>query len=242
MILLHCEKTLKSSFIIIDPSAYAMSLSDRVESMGDFVNSAICETRESGLDKILEYKPDLVFLSVEGIDDAFALVGEIIEYLDISPTIIMISDSMEFAYEAYQRGISGYLLKPINTELLRKCLFRYQKNRTPKVASKKISIRSQGDHHFIKTDEILYLKADNNTTDFFLEGGRMITAYKTLKHFDHLLPVNFYRIHHSYIINSDCVSRINLTKGDCYLNTSIILPFSRTYKLNIDSIISKITD
>ena len=233
---------MKSSFLIIDPSDYAATLKKKVEEIGDFVNVAICVNHESGVNKILESKPDLVFLSVDETSNAFALLSQINEYLDVLPTIIVVSESIEFAYEAYQRGISGYLLKPINADLLRKCLLRYQKNKLPKVASKIISIRSQGDHHFIKTDEILYLKADNNTTDFFLEGGRMITAYKTLKHFESQLAENFYRIHHSYIINSHFVSRINITKGDCYLNTSIILPFSRTYKVNVDMLIAKISD
>ncbi len=105
-----------------------------------------------------------------------------------------------------------------------------------------ISIKSNGDYNFIRTSEIVYLKADNNTTDFYLKSGKVISAYKTLKHFEKLLPFYFFRIHHGYVINIQYVSRINLGKNSCYLqNNEIILPFSRTYKANIDTVILRIS-
>jgi DNA-binding LytR/AlgR family response regulator len=106
----------------------------------------------------------------------------------------------------------------------------------------KIAIKSNGDYHFISTKDIVYLKADNNTTDFYLQSGKVITAFKTLKHFEQLLPFYFFRIHHSYVINVGHVSRINLGKNQCYLlHNEIALPFSRTYKEAIDTIIIRIS-
>ncbi len=49
-------------------------------------------------------------------------------------------------------------------------------------------------------------------------------------------------LHHGYVINVDHVSRINLGKNQCYLlNNEISLPFSRTYKDNISTIIIRIS-
>lgn len=234
------KKVLKSSFIIIDSVSQLTQLQQKIESMGNFACLATCSSIEDGVNKTLEHRPDLVFLYTSGISQPFAFMSEIAEYLEVVPSVIIISDGPDLAYESYRRGISGYLLNPINTDELRRCLFRFQKNRPIASTPKRISIKSQSDYHFLKAEDILYLKADNNTTDFFLTGGKMVTAYKTLKHFENLLPSNFYRIHHSYVINSDFVSRINLTKGNCFLDNSIILPFSRTYKLNVDAIIKNI--
>ena len=117
---------------------------------------------------------------------------------------------------------------------------RYQK--THKSLAAKISIKSNGDYHFINPNDIIYLKADNNTTDFYLKNEKVISAFKTLKHYEQLLPFYFFRIHHSYLINIDYVSRINLGKCNCYLdNNEIIVPFSRTYKDNIDAILVRIS-
>ena len=168
-------------------------------------------------------------------------MSELHEFLEELPSFIILNPTKDLAFEAYQRGATGYLLNPIDPNELRKCLLRYQK--THKALHKDtISIKSNGDYNFIKSNDIIYLKADSNTTDFYLTSGKVITAYKTLKYFEKLLPFYFFRIHHGYVINIQHVSRINLGKNSCYLqNNEIVLPFSRTYKSNIDTIILKIS-
>ena len=242
---LTCTKNVQFSYIIIDSSGQGASIKAMVDHFEDYLCMGISDNDADGVNKILELKPNMIFLSIgtSAKNDApsFSVVSELNEYMEELPSIIAVSDSANFAYEAFQRGISGYLLRPLDINVLRKCLFRYQKKNNGSF-SKKICIKSQGDYHFIKAEEIVYLKADNNTTDFYMDNGKIISAYKTLKHYENLLPSYFYRIHHSYVINIEFVSRINLGKSDCYLsNNKIVLPFSRTYKSNIDAIISKMS-
>lgn len=105
-----------------------------------------------------------------------------------------------------------------------------------------ICVKSYGDYRFIEAKDICYLQADNNSTDIHLYNGEMITAFKTLKHFEGVLTSPFVRIHNSYIVNIDYVSRIHTGNAVCYIkNTTIKLPFSKSYKENVDSIINSIT-
>ena len=91
-----------------------------------------------------------------------------------------------------------------------------------------LCVKSYGDYRFIEFDDIVYLKADNNSTDIMLSTGDSITAFKTLKYFESSLPNDFERIHNSHIINKKFVSRIHLGNSDCYLNKGKIkLPFSK---------------
>lgn len=105
-----------------------------------------------------------------------------------------------------------------------------------------ICIKSYGDYRYIDSNDILYFEADNNSTDIHLNNGEMITAFKTLKHFETVLPqTQFLRIHNSYIINIDQVSRIHTGNTVCYIkNSTTKLPFSKSYKDNVDLIISRI--
>nr|WP_294774545.1 LytTR family DNA-binding domain-containing protein [uncultured Flavobacterium sp.] len=105
-----------------------------------------------------------------------------------------------------------------------------------------ICIKSYGDYRYIDSDDVLYFEADNNSTDIHLNNGEMITAFKTLKHFETVLPqTQFLRIHNSYIINVDQVSRIHTGNTVCYIkNSTTKLPFSKSYKDNVDLIISRI--
>lgn len=105
-----------------------------------------------------------------------------------------------------------------------------------------ICIKSYGDYRYIDSNDIHYFAADNNSTDIHLSTGEMITAFKTLKHFENVLPKNqFLRIHNSYIININQVSRIHTGNAVCYIkNSAIKLPFSKSYKDNVDLIINRI--
>lgn len=105
-----------------------------------------------------------------------------------------------------------------------------------------ICVKSYGDYRFIEAKDICYLQADNNSTDLHLYNGEMITAFKTLKHFEGVLSSPFVRIHNSYIVNIDYVSRIHTGNSVCYIkNTTTKLPFSKSYKENVDAIINSIT-
>jgi DNA-binding LytR/AlgR family response regulator len=70
-----------------------------------------------------------------------------------------------------------------------------------------------------------------------MSDGTKISAYKTLKTFENSLPKNFLRIHKSYIININCISRIHYGKSICSLsNNQHKLPFTKTFIENIDFI------
>lgn len=102
-----------------------------------------------------------------------------------------------------------------------------------------ICIKSYGDYRYIDAKDICYFQADNNSTDIHLNNGEMVTAFKTLKHFEGILSHPFIRIHNSYIVNRNHISRIHTGNAVCYIkNTPIKLPFSKSYKGNVDLIIS----
>jgi DNA-binding LytR/AlgR family response regulator len=104
-----------------------------------------------------------------------------------------------------------------------------------------ICVKSYGDYRYIDATDICYLQADNNSTDIHLNTGEMITAFKTLKHFEGVMVHPFVRIHNSYIVNIDYVSRIHTGNAVCHIKgTTTKLPFSKSYKENIDAIIATI--
>ena len=71
-----------------------------------------------------------------------------------------------------------------------------------------------------------------------MHNGKVVSAYKTLKSFEEMLPENFIRIHQSYILNSRYVSRINYGRSILTLknNKDREIPFSKKYKERIDGL------
>lgn len=105
-----------------------------------------------------------------------------------------------------------------------------------------ICVKSYGDYRYIDSRDIIYFEADNNSVDIHLKDGEMVTAFKTLKVFESVLPsTQFLRIHNSYIINVNQVARIHTGNSVCYIkNSTVKLPFSKSYKENVELIIHRI--
>jgi DNA-binding LytR/AlgR family response regulator len=116
------------------------------------------------------------------------------------------------------------------------------KKKHPFKSNKTICLKSYKDYQYLNLDEILFLRADNNTTDFHMNDGSVVNSFKTLKTYESILPKNFLRVHKSYIINSDYVSRVNFGSSKCTLKKhSQNVPFTKTYKDNVDFMINSLT-
>ncbi|PID71266.1 MAG: DNA-binding response regulator [Flavobacteriales bacterium] len=190
---------------------------------------------EPSLDTILKYVPQVIFINIDPTHNnytAFNFVNELYKYLEKMPQCIAVSKGKEQAYTCLKNGFFDYLLTPISDFELRKTEARL--NKLPKPETSTLCLKSYKDYRYIDIDKILYLKADNTSTDFFLSDGSTISAYKTLKFFEQILPKNFIRIHNSYIVNKFYVSRIHFGKAKCSLKQyRLVLPFSKTYKKNV---------
>lgn len=258
------------SYIIIDANQEDVlktkGIADRFSEL-EFLASA--NNYSEGLNLILEHTPALVFLEIDPIDTAsnlsLALINELHRYLKVIPKIIVTTSKKDLAFEAIQHGVTDYLLKPLLRIDLIKLTLKLNKSQAEKEEhinepvlddnkpvfmplqetvsqgqSLTLCIKSYGDYRYIDAKDICYLRADNNSTDLHLYNGEMITAFKTLKHFEGVLSYPFIRIHNSYIVNRNYISRIHSGNSVCYIkNSTVKLPFSKSYKVNIDLIISE---
>ena len=199
--------------------------------------SYVFENHEEALNLILKSSFTLIFFNIDStkIDISQFLLEIQISY---QPKLqfIALSTKKENAYEAYKYNFCDFLLKPLSELNLRKSLLKFQ-YQNPAEVLKTICLKSNKDYRYLCVDDILFLKADNNTTDFYMSDGTIIGAYKTLKTFENSLPNNFLRIHKSYIINSNCITRIHYGKSICTLsNSTYKLPFTKTFLDNVNFI------
>lgn len=227
------------TYVIIDSDATSnLQLQHYLEEYGDFACTALTKSSSEGLDQILKKNPDIVFVNInKSAKEYFQMVTELHQYFSEIPVLIAISNTKEYAYEAIKSNFFDYWLLPYNEFDIRKTILRLKKKIAKESTSPMLCLKSYQDYRYLDTDEILYLKADNNATDFFMKDGTTISAYKTLKSFEDQLPKNFVRVHQSYILNTAYISRIDYGKSICAIKGGKMqLPFSKSYKENIDEL------
>ncbi len=227
------------TFSIIDSDAESsLQLQLHMKDYADFNCAVTSKDAQEGLNHILKFMPDVVFVHLnDTAPDNFKMVADLHQYMKRLPLLIGFSTSKEHAYDAIKCGFFDYWLLPHNEFDIRMTILRLRKLIPENNSPTTICLKSYRDYHYISTNEILYLKADSNATDFFMKDGSTISTYKTLKSFEDQLPKNFVRIHQSYILNGDYVSRINYGKSTCTLKmTKSQLPFSKTYRTKVDTL------
>ncbi|WP_158978158.1 LytTR family DNA-binding domain-containing protein [Cellulophaga sp. L1A9] len=225
--------------IVNSDSTFSHNLRTHLVNFKEFNCAGVAENCSEGLNIILKELPEIVFFNLnENAETCFMMVLELHQYLKYMPIFIGVSKDKKYAYEAIKNGFFDYWLQPLNEFDIRKSVLKLQKKELiGPYSNTTLCLKSYKDYRYINTNEILYLKADNNTTDVFMKDGTVISAFKTLKTFEDRLPKNFIRIHQSYILNTEYISRINYGKSTCTIkNHSTPLPFSKSYKINIDEV------
>jgi len=211
------------------------------EEYPEFTCKGIMEDYEMGMNSILKDIPDVVFINVDSGNkndhrDIFSYCGEINNLVRKKPLYIALSVDETKGYKALKNKFFDYIVKPGKELEIRKTILQLLKNQEP-FLNDTLCIKSYKDYTLLEIDDVVFLKADNNSTEFVLLNGRKVCAFKTLKSFEMVLPNNFLRIHHSYIVNKNHISRINFGKLLCFLNhNKISLPFSKSYRHNLNSL------
>lgn len=234
---------MRFSFLIIDnDETTCKETLELFESFPNYFCAGIVKDNQTAINQIIKVKPQIVMIRIpvksNDTNLSFATITELFQYVDTMPYFIALASSPNHALEAIQSGFSDYIVNPLSLHELGKSLFKFEKRNPPQTAAT-ICIKSYSDYQFVALQDIVYLKADNNTTDIQLINGKTVNAYKTLKHFENSLPFHFLRIHKSYVVNINHVSRIHFSKSKCYLNYNEILPFSLNYRENIETIVRK---
>ncbi len=175
--------------------------------------------------KLLETNtPDVLFLDVEmPYGNAFDLLEQV---PDRTFEIVFVTAYDHYAVDALNAQATYYLLKPIAIDNLIKAVdhVTHIKQRekelqdtilVPKVKNVegKITIPQQDGFEVLEIEDILYCQADDNYTKIFLDQGQKLVS-KTLKYFeDSLADQGFARIHKSYLVNVNKITRYRKGKG-----------------------------
>jgi two-component system LytT family response regulator len=183
---------------------------------------------EEGVKLIRHHEPNLVFLDIEMPNKNGFEVLEATR--DIQYDVIFTTAYQQYAINAIRFAALDYLLKPIDSEELSHSIQRYRTkhkndnqqqqfdllfNNLKKITQpfNKISIATIEGVIFINTNDIVYIEALGSYAKLFLKNGDSLLSSKNLKEFEEMLfQQSFFRIHHSYIINTNEIKRY--IKGD----------------------------
>jgi len=182
-----------------------------------------CRSGKAALEAIELLKPDLIFTDIEmPLMNGFQMLEKINE---INFSVIFTTSFDQYAIKAIKFSALDYLLKPIDHKELIASVHKVkqQVSRPPAAqfdllfkrfqhgpnSFNKIAIPTSHGFELIAVSEIVYCEADDNYTHLFLKDKKKLTATRTFKEVEEQLAEfsHFERVHHSFIVNLNEVSR-----------------------------------
>ncbi len=188
-------------------------------------------------------QPDLVFLDIEMKDGTgFDLLEKFTQF---SFGVIFVTAHNEYALKAFKFSAIDYLLKPIIPEELIISVNKFSKDQELKNLSyklenlignkneiKKLALSTNKGIELLKIDDVIFCESSGNYTVFNTSSNQKIMVSKTIKEYDTILSdCNFFRIHQSYLVNLDYITKFNKNDGGfVILSNNKKLPVSRRNK------------
>lgn len=195
---------------------------------------------------IQHHKPQLIFLDIEMPRmNGFEMLNELPEK-DFH--VIFTTAYDQYAIKAIKYSAFDYLLKPVDIDELKFAVDKLEEKENgqtkkqvellqqniqhPKKQFHKLAIPTLEGLLFYEIKDIIHLEANSNYTNIYLTDKSKITASKTLKEFEELLPEDiFFRVHHSHLINLHYIKRyIKGDGGQIELQNGIFVDVARRKK------------
>ena len=228
--------------VIIDDEPLARSIvKEYLQSYPSIEVLQECSDGFEGVKAINQHEPDLIFLDIQMPKiNGF----EMLELIENPPKVIFTTAFEEFAIKAFETHAADYLLKPFAKERFDKAIQKILQPQptTPQTQamletaaqspaqSNRVVVKDGGKIKIIPEAQIQYLEAADDYVKIFTADGSFLKK-KTMQYFEQFLQQEqFIRIHRSYIINIQLITRLDPLEKDAHLAlliTGARLPVSK---------------
>lgn len=227
------------AFIVDDEPLAREVVKKQLQKHADIVLVGEANDGFEALKLIPEAKPDLLFLDIQMPKiNGF----ELLELLTETPSVIFTTAFDEFALKAFEVNALDYLLKPFSEERFDSAV---NKKRHSELGSEskrdiplqiiheqnRIVVKDGTEIKIIPINEVDYIEAYDDYVKIY-QGKKYILKKQTMNHFEQVLPKNqFIRIHRSYILNVNQLTKIESYEKNSYvaiLKSGTSIPISRS--------------
>jgi two-component system LytT family response regulator len=217
-----------------------------VEFCPDVQVVATAQKPEEAIQLIRQFAPDVIFLDIEMPRmSGFRILEEL---SDLHFEIIFTTAYNQYAVDAIRVKAFDYLMKPVGIKDLQNAVERLVKHYLENAANtqemrrvyhppfknqdEKISIPTRDGLEFIPIKSIVHIVSSANYSKIFLNDSKSIFVTKLLGEFEEMLtPYNFFRVHHSHLINLTFIKKyIRGEGGHVIMQNGDVIDVSRRKK------------
>jgi two-component system, LytTR family, response regulator len=230
--------------VIIDDEPLArLIVTEYLQTVKDIEIVAECNDGFEGMKAIAQHQPALVFLDIQMPKiNGF----EMLELLPSAPAVIFTTAFDEYAIKAFETNAIDYLLKPFSKERFDQAIEKWQHKQASENKQQlqqfientvkqpeertRIVVKKGADIKIIPVEEVYFIEAYDDYVKIFLKDSYYLKK-KTMNYYEQVLDENnFVRVHRSFIINLNHLTKIEALEKNNYvaiLKNDNRIPISR---------------
>lgn len=195
----------------------------------DICITSVCKDGFETVAAVQKEMPDLLFLDIS----MPRLSGfDILELLGNSaPPVVFVTAYDEHALKAFETSAIDYVLKPVTPERIKKSIAKFlttgksaradisgflESRRIESGPLDRILIKDNGHIHIVPTEEILYIKAEDDYVCIVTMNSQFVKQDRISSLENALDKNHFCRVHRSYLVNIKHVTRLDPLGRDTY--------------------------
>ncbi|MDZ7806252.1 MAG: LytTR family DNA-binding domain-containing protein [Gracilimonas sp.] len=187
--------------------------------------AGICQDALQARSWLDDHTADLMFVDI----NMPKLSGlSFIKTLSSPPQIILSTAYSEHAVDAFDLGVTDYLLKPFSFERFLKAIDKVKlQGEKSNGNSPAITVKTDGKLYRVLHDDILFVESQGDYLTLHT-ADKNFTFHHSLKDLFRILPADqFCRVHRSYIVS---LSKIEFLEGNRLKIGDELIPIGKSYK------------
>ena len=253
------ETKAKIRTVLVDDEQLARQvLREFISAHADLEIAAECSNGFEAVKAVAEQKPDLLFLDVQMPKlDGF----EVLELIGNETAVVFVTAYDNYAIKAFEVHAVDYLLKPFSAERFNAALTRAKQRlsggapqkspaaadlaasaRPPAQYLDRVAVREGSQVSIIPVSKLDYAEAQDDYVAL-VSAGKKHLKQQTIANLEASLdPTRFLRVHRSYIVNLERVSKVEPYGKDTHvaiLSTGVQIPVSRAGYARLKSFLDR---
>jgi len=242
------------AFIADDEPPARNKIRKFLRSRSDITLAGEADDGVTAIERILELRPDLLFLDIQMPNgDGFEVLREI--YQQHKPAVIFTTAYDQYAIRAFEVEALDYLLKPFTADRFHAAVDRALRSHhaesedsggldgklgqllaqlaTRPSAQQRVLVRKDDRLFFVKASEIEWVEAEEKYVMLHTRTQHHLVRHAISALEQQLAPAGFIRIHRSHLVNLEALQElVSLGRGDCLavLKSGARLNVGRNFK------------
>ena len=216
-------QTMLKAMIVDDEAPARSELRYLLDEVGDVEVVAEADNVRAAIESLKKSRCDVMFLDINMPGVNGMQLAEALSKLKNLPAVVFVTAYGEYAASAFDVNAVDYLMKPVETDRLRRAVEKVRaavgsapaRQATPE----RIPVEKGGRKILVPVDKIRYIMAKDDYSCLYTEDDHYLSTISLRQLETTLADENFFRVHRRYIVNLSYVSEVESVPGGTLLLT-----------------------